>query len=98
MNATTSKSSTKRVSSKKTATPKKAPQKKAAPRKSSNSAKAINSAKATNSPVQISAEERWRMIAVAAYHKAERRGFSGGHEVDDWLQAEREINAILHPG
>ncbi len=32
-------------------------------------------------------------ISQRAYEIAERRGFSPGHELDDWLQAEREIEA-----
>lgn len=32
-------------------------------------------------------------VATAAYYKAERRGFSAGAELDDWLSAEEEINA-----
>lgn len=32
-------------------------------------------------------------IARRAYEIAERRGFSPGHELDDWLAAEREIEA-----
>jgi hypothetical protein len=32
-------------------------------------------------------------ITQRAYEIAERRGFSPGHELDDWLQAEREIGA-----
>jgi hypothetical protein len=32
-------------------------------------------------------------ITQRAYQIAERRGFSPGHELDDWLQAEREIEA-----
>jgi DUF2934 family protein len=31
------------------------------------------------------------LIAERAYFKAERRGFTPGHEVDDWLAAEREV-------
>ena len=31
-------------------------------------------------------------IAEAAYWRAERRGFAPGHELDDWLSAEREID------
>ena len=31
------------------------------------------------------------LIAEAAYYRAERRGFSPGHELDDWLQAEAEV-------
>lgn len=38
-------------------------------------------------------ETRRRRIAVAAYYRAERRGFISGSEDDDWLQAEQEIDA-----
>ncbi len=31
-------------------------------------------------------------IAELAYYKAEQRGFEPGHEMDDWLAAERELN------
>lgn len=31
-------------------------------------------------------------IAVLAYLKAEARGFCSGRELDDWLEAEQEIN------
>ena len=30
-------------------------------------------------------------IAELAYYKAERRGFEPGHELEDWLEAEREF-------
>jgi hypothetical protein len=33
------------------------------------------------------------MIAEAAYFKAQQRGFVPGYEVQDWLDAEREIDA-----
>lgn len=35
------------------------------------------------------------MIAEAAYLRAERRGFSLGDPLDDWLAAEREIDTLL---
>lgn len=41
-----------------------------------------------------SAEERHRMIAEAAYFRAEARGFRGGDPVEDWLQAEAEIDRL----
>jgi hypothetical protein len=50
-----------------------------------------------NQSQQISAEERRRMIAEAAYFRAMQRGFNGGDTLDDWLAAEREINCLL-PG
>lgn len=40
-------------------------------------------------------EMRRSMVAEAAYHIAERRGFEPGHEVEDWLRAEKEIDAAL---
>ncbi|MCF6251985.1 MAG: DUF2934 domain-containing protein [Methylococcaceae bacterium] len=33
-----------------------------------------------------------KMIAECAYYKAEKRGFTPGHELDDWLEAKHEIN------
>jgi hypothetical protein len=35
------------------------------------------------------------MIEQAAYLRAERRGFAPGSEVEDWLAAEREVDALL---
>jgi hypothetical protein len=37
-------------------------------------------------------EERRALIAQAAYLRAEKRGFSPGQELDDWLAAESEID------
>lgn len=38
---------------------------------------------------------REQMIAECAYYLAERRGFGDGGALDDWLAAEREIDARL---
>jgi hypothetical protein len=43
----------------------------------------------------FSADERTRLIAIAAYYRAERRGFSGGSPEQDWLEAEAEIDGAL---
>jgi Protein of unknown function (DUF2934) len=37
---------------------------------------------------------REALIAIAAYYRAERRGFLPGHEQEDWLAAEREIDGV----
>ncbi len=37
-------------------------------------------------------EDRFQQIAVAAYYRAERRGFAQGDELADWLEAEKEID------
>jgi hypothetical protein len=39
-------------------------------------------------------DDRRERIAVNAYFRAERRGFAGGHELDDWLAAEAEIGSL----
>ncbi len=47
----------------------------------------------------VTEEQRRRMIADAAYFRAQRRGFDGGDPVADWLEAEAEIEARLRePG
>ncbi|TFG87763.1 MAG: DUF2934 domain-containing protein [Chromatiales bacterium] len=40
-------------------------------------------------------EDRCRMIAEAAYYRAESRGFEGGSDLDDWLAAEMDIDQFL---
>ena len=35
--------------------------------------------------------DRDAKVAELAYYKAESRGFEGGHELEDWLEAEREV-------
>ena len=41
--------------------------------------------------VSPSGDELNHWIAQAAYFRAEKRGFSDGDPVADWLEAEREI-------
>jgi len=36
--------------------------------------------------------DRLHHIAAAAYFKAEKRGFAAGNELEDWLEAEREVD------
>jgi len=43
-------------------------------------------------------EERNRRIAIAAYYRAERRGFAPGGELEDWLEAEREVSESAGAG
>jgi DUF2934 family protein len=38
-------------------------------------------------------ESRAARIAEAAYWRSERRGFAPGQELDDWLAAEKEVDA-----
>lgn len=52
--------------------------------------------KKTQSMPNVNENERRRMIAEAAYYKAMHRNFSHGDPTQDWLTAEREINARLN--
>ena len=46
----------------------------------------------------VSSDERHRMIAEAAYHRAEKRGFMNGDPVQDWLEAEAQVESELRNG
>ena len=57
--------------------------------------KSTKRTKPDRSLIESSPEERWQVIAVAAYHKAEKRGFAPGDELQDWVEAEKEIDTLL---
>jgi hypothetical protein len=40
---------------------------------------------------------RSRRIRELAYLKSERRGFAPGHELEDWREAEQEVDEALRP-
>ena len=97
----------KKVSKKKAVSAKTAPVKKAATKTAISSKGAPAKKAARKSPpapkanvpsLNITSEERWKMIAVAAYHKAENRGFAPGGELQDWAEAEKEIDELLMSG
>jgi hypothetical protein len=48
----------------------------------------------TQKSSSVSPEQLQHMIAEAAFYRAERQGFQGD-PVEDWLQAEVEIEALL---
>ena len=49
---------------------------------------------APSAPAPIAGDERRRLIADAAYRRAERAGFTGD-PLSHWLTAEREIDGML---
>jgi hypothetical protein len=44
---------------------------------------------------QIIYKSREERIAESAYLAAEARGFAPGYELEDWLKAEKEVDALL---
>ena len=53
-------------------------------------------AQASAVAAEPSGEELGGMIATAAYYLAAARNFTPGHELDDWLEAERSVRARLY--
>jgi Protein of unknown function (DUF2934) len=43
----------------------------------------------------LTSQEREQIIATMAYLRAEQRGFVPGHEQEDWLQAEAEVDRSI---
>jgi hypothetical protein len=80
---------------KKKVTKKKTAKKKVTKKKAASAKKAT--AKTTSKPasLEITPEERWKMVAIAAYHRAEKRNFEPGHELHDWTESEKEIDKFL---
>jgi hypothetical protein len=73
-----------------------------APRKSPTTEAAV-AEPAVVTELQVSAatlnpapEDMGAMVATAAYYLAAARNFSPGHELDDWLEAERAVRTQLY--
>ncbi len=81
------------------ATPKKAAPKKAAPKRASRAKPPAlpdeEAAVTVAMQPQVSAEERYRLIELAAYLRSEAAGF-GGDPAEHWLAAEAEVDAKLN--
>jgi hypothetical protein len=52
-------------------------------------------ASTTIDPRSIDHDTRRSLVATEAYYRAERRGFTAGHELEDWVAAERAIDLAL---
>lgn len=74
------------------------PADKAAPRRRTAAPQAAAPQSGASTGITVSEDARRAMIAQAAYLRAERRGFTAGDEVEDWLAAEAEVDALLRAG
>lgn len=56
--------------------------------------------KTVNAPANpsVSAAQRAHYVEVAAFHIAERRGFTAADPTDDWVAAEAEIDRLIASG
>ena len=87
------KSASKKKSSKKVV--KKSTVKKAVTKKAVTKKKTAVKKKAAAKKSVITKEQRYKMIAEAAYHLSEKQGFEPGREMDNWLIAEKQIEAFI---
>jgi hypothetical protein len=71
--------------------PEATPARKRAPRKRATATEAAR-------PSFVDPQQRAALIARAAYFRAMNRGFAPGHEAEDWLAAEAEVDAELLRG
>lgn len=46
-------------------------------------------------PAEVSPQAREALITQTAYLRAEARGFVHGYDLEDWLAAEAEVDALL---
>lgn len=78
------------------------PKTKATPRMTGRRMAAAVTPKPNNSQARsgsvLGAEERDRLIAQAAYFRAEKRGFAPGCELQDWVEAEAEVLRLIGGG
>lgn len=63
-----------------------------------SAAKSAKASKASGAANILAPDQRRYYIEVAAYYIAERRGFHGGNEVEDWAAAEAEVDRLLREG
>lgn len=71
---------------------------KAAPKAAPKTAAAKPARSRTKKPAGVPPEQRRHYIEMAAYYIAERRNFAPGNPLEDWVQAEAEIDRLLGEG
>lgn len=67
---------------------------KAEKKEKKSKAKSKSKSKKKNA-AKLSTKARLEMVATAAYYIAEEHGFTPGRAETDWLEAERQIEALL---
>lgn len=85
---------TKRVSSGRTTVRRKAPAT-AVPELQESAVIAVLESEQTVS-TSIDPDVRRQLVAAEAYFLAERRGFTAGHELEDWVAAEAAVDLRCH--
>ena len=69
-----------------------------ATRKAAGTDKPVTRTATPKPPEQPAPEDVRRRIEMSAYFKARARGFAPGYELQDWLEAEREVQKQAERG
>ena len=85
----------KKKTAKKKVSKKKASKKQAVKKKTVKKKNASKKTDTATSRPKVSPTEREEMIAVAAYYRWEQSGFIAELEMEHWLQAEKDIDALI---
>jgi hypothetical protein len=56
---------------------------------------AIASALGERKKIAVSAEDRYHMIAIEAYYRAKRQNFDPRYVVQQWIEAQAEVDRML---
>lgn len=88
----------KAVQAKQAAKPRPAVEAKTAPKAAPKAAVSGPKVSRAKKPAGIPLEQRNHYVEMAAYYIAERRGFAPGNPLEDWVQAEAEIERLLAEG
>ena len=64
--------------------------------KTAKSSKTNNVTAISSKTMPVTSGQRQQMIETAAYLIAEKRGFIGGNSTEDWISAEKQIDAYLN--
>jgi Protein of unknown function (DUF2934) len=56
-----------------------------------------SAASAMVASTSVDPDVRRQLVAAEAYFRAERRGFTAGNELDDWVAAEAAVDMRLQP-
>ncbi len=71
---------------------------KAAPKSAPKAAAAKSARSGAKKPAGVPLEQRRHYVEMAAYYIAERRSFAPGNPLEDWVQAEAEIDRLIAAG
>ncbi|MGA2397934.1 MAG: DUF2934 domain-containing protein [Steroidobacteraceae bacterium] len=71
------------------------PKARARQRKSASSSSRTTASQTAPTEAARPALDRYASIAQAAYFRSQHRGFKPGHEMEDWLAAEAEVDQRL---